>query len=542
MIAVPTIKNIQFLDAPWSSLSLKLLNDLKLATCLRTFEVIEKYIIPNWNFLLDTNVPYSGKEQIARVVFSQYSCLSPSSRIKLKALPMIPVARINGEISSKFSIAADLIDPSISGLKKLFFDDEEVVPESSFFTQFHALINDIGLKAAVDETLVSSRTLSYANSNRPLLEIEKRVHTLLQSSCRWDSTKGSSEGLVLRHLEWLPVLDLEGALCLKSPVQCRPLRDKLLVSSQLPLFDIPLSAEWEARLGWCDILPKHVLLRQLKQGLQTDDRAVVDAILTYIVEKDQTALFISDLQSLPCILTSFGLYVTASKAFRPPASRFTSCERLRPYLGNIDKKFWKDHEILLSGMEIGEKPSLDHLLAIQKALESQLPLSEPDTAVAIEILHLASRFPRSSSARLKVPSKDGDFCLVHEIYYNNLGILTPTEEVNLTHPDIPLVLAQRLGIELLSDLLMKGLLEIADIDDEDEFEQHEKITTRIVDTLDRYPIDNTFREYLANADDTIGTSKISWLLDERTHADKSLLTTQLKPLQGPALLVHNDGG
>lgn len=63
-----------------------------------------------------------------------------------------------------------------------------------------------------------------------------------------------------------------------------------------------------------------------------------------------------------------------------------------------------------------------------------------------------------------------------------------------------------------------------------------------MDTLDRYPIHNTFREYLANADDTGGTSKINWLLDERTHAHEKLLTTQLKPFQGPALLVHNDGG
>jgi sacsin len=542
MIAVPAIANIQFLDAPWLSLSLKLLNEFELATCLKTVQIIDKYIIPSWNISEAANWPYSCREQLATVILSQYSCLSLASQAKLRALPMIPVARINGEATSKFSVAADFIDPSISALKELFFDDEEVVPESNFFKQFHACLSDIGLRGAVDETLISSRARYYASSNRPVSEVEKCVHRLLASPCSWDAPMSNSECSELRQLKWLPVLDHEGNLGLRSPKQCRGLRDQLLVSSQLPVFNVPVFIEWESRLGWLDILPNHVLLGQLNHGLRTEDRAVVDAILTYIVENAQTRLLIDDLGSLPFILTSTGLYVTASKVFLPTTSRFAGCERLHPYLGNIDNKFWQDHKILLTEMKIGNSPSPDDLLGVQKVLESQLPLSESDVAVAIEILHLASRFPRTSLAGLKALNKAGEFCPVQDINYNDLGALTPAEEVNLTHPDIPSIIAKRLGIELLSERLMKGMLEIADIDDDDEFEQQEQITTRIVDTLGRYPIDNTFREYLANADDTAGTSKVSWLLDERTHAHKKLLTAELRTFQGPALLVHNDGG
>lgn len=542
MIAVPAIANIQFLDAPWLSLSLKLLNELELATCLKTVQIIDKYIIPSWNVSEAANWPYSCKEQLATVILSQYSCLSLASQAKLRALPMVPVARINGETTSKFSVAADLIDPSISALKKLFFDYEEVVPERNFFKQFHACLSDIGLRSDVDETLISSRIRYYASSSRPVSEIKQRVHRLLAPPCSCGAPTTSYEGSELRRLKWLPVLDPEGILGLRSPNECRGLRDQLLVSSQLPIFDIPVSIEWETRLGWLDILPKHILLGQLNQGLRTEDQAVVDAVLTYIVEKAQTGLLINDLGRLPCILTSTGLYVTASKAFLPTATRFGGCERLHPYLGNVDNKFWQDHKILLTEMKVGKSPSPGDLFGVQKVLESQLPLSESDVAVAIEILHLASRFPRTSLDGLKVLNKAGNFCPIQNINYNDLGALTPAEEVNLTHPDIPWIIAKRLGIELLSERLMKGMLQIADIDDEDEFEQQEQITTRIVDTLGRYPIDNTFREYLANADDTAGTSKVSWLLDERTHADKKLLTAELKPFQGPALLVHNDGG
>ena len=68
------------------------------------------------------------------------------------------------------------------------------------------------------------------------------------------------------------------------------------------------------------------------------------------------------------------------------------------------------------------------------------------------------------------------------------------------------------------------------------------VTTGITNTLDAYPDNSTFREYLANADDTKGASVISWLLDERYHPNEKLLTPELKRFQGPSFLVYNDGG
>jgi sacsin len=120
--------------------------------------------------------------------------------------------------------------------------------------------------------------------------------------------------------------------------------------------------------------------------------------------------------------------------------------------------------------------------------------------------------------------------------------LTSKEKVNLTHPNIPKSTIDSLNIEGLRARLLKGMLEIEDVDDEDEFDQREKVTTRIADTLDRYPVETTFREYLANADDSEGASHISWLLDQRVHPSGTLMTPELEIFQGPALLVHNDGG
>lgn len=219
-----------------------------------------------------------------------------------------------------------------------------------------------------------------------------------------------------------------------------------------------------------------------------------------------------------------------------------SCDRLHPYLENVDNKFWQDHSDLLTHLKVGKGPYPTDLLGVQTILESKVPLGEADIAVAVEILNLASRFDRASLTGLKVLSKDGKFHPIEDISYHNLGPLIQVENVNLTHPDIPFKTIQKVGIESLSDRQIKELLAISDIADEDEFDQKEQVTTGITNTLDAYPDNSTFREYLANADDTKGASVISWLLDERYHPNEKLLTPELKRFQGPSFLVYNDGG
>ncbi len=78
---------------------------------------------------------------------------------------------------------------------------------------------------------------------------------------------------------------------------------------------------------------------------------------------------------------------------------------------------------------------------------------------------------------------------------------------------------------------------------DDEFDQREDVATGIADTLDRYTIQSTFKEYLANADDCESATELNWLLDERNdHPKQHLRTKELGDYQGPALLVYNNGG
>jgi sacsin len=75
-----------------------------------------------------------------------------------------------------------------------------------------------------------------------------------------------------------------------------------------------------------------------------------------------------------------------------------------------------------------------------------------------------------------------------------------------------------------------------------DFAQDEDPINAISDTLQRYPFQSTFNEYLANAEDS-GARKICWLIDRtESYPNSSLMTTQLQECAGPALLCFNDGG
>jgi sacsin len=302
---------------------------------------------------------------------------------------------------------------------------------------------------------------------------------------------------------------------------------------------VSISSEWNHRLGWDEVLLGPTLLSQLNHGIQRTDKQIIDAILTYISEKGIAESVADALLNLPCILSNKGVYVLPSQAFRPPDPAIRGCEGLAPYLVNVERRFWHDHQTLMRRLKVGDQPQVSDLLEVQSILEAKPDVEEPELAVAIEILNHASRFPREMLAGLKVISISREFYPLEDINFNDLGVLKPKETANLTHPEIPLGTIRKLGIGMLSEKLIKGMLEIED--QEDEFEQQESVTTRIADTLERYTVESTFREYLANADDAQGASQISWLLDQRTHPGDKLLTPELAQLQGPALLTYNDG-
>ena len=109
------------------------------------------------------------------------------------------------------------------------------------------------------------------------------------------------------------------------------------------------------------------------------------------------------------------------------------------------------------------------------------------------------------------------------------------------HPALSTRLVEKLGIESITDRIIRLEIEIDDEDD-DEYVPSERLTTIIQDTLRRYPELSTFSEFLANAEDCQATA-ISWILDRcenEGYRSESLLTSEISSLQGASLFAFND--
>jgi len=83
---------------------------------------------------------------------------------------------------------------------------------------------------------------------------------------------------------------------------------------------------------------------------------------------------------------------------------------------------------------------------------------------------------------------------------------------------------------------------------EQDFSQTQSPKAVIWDTLQRYSVESTFSEYLANAEDCMDkegktATRIDWMIDHSTdYPTEKLITPELRAVQGKALFCYNDGG
>jgi sacsin len=531
---VPDVGEVTFLNAEYYDTE-RLLNYFGLAECPSNLELLKRFMIPFWeDKAMLKNWTTSGKEKIAETLLRNFYKLDGDSKKRIFSSAIIPVMRFNGERANKFSMAKELIDPNAK-LRELFFEDEEACPVDWVLEKYSGILIDCGLRIALNDEFVVERVKCYAQRSQEVEETLERTKKLLQFVPSWNAGSNGRGTLTLRELQWLPAIGPNGLRAFKNAQECRGLDAKLLVGLVLPVLDFEISQDWNNRLGWNHPIPPAKLLAQLEHGIEQKDRKIIDAVLNYVNEKSQIDSVRQALMKLSCVVASDGQFVSVQKAFR------RGCERLQPYFYNVDRLFWTNHGPLLKELGIKERPGLKDLLGIQDQLPSKDQLDENDIPIAIEISKLASAFPRSHLSSLKILDGTGRLRAIEDVIFHDLGLSAITGTFNSTHPDIPKTVIDALRIEPLSARVKKGELGIADADD-DEFDQHEDVATAISDTLTRYTVESTFKEFLANADDCKDAKELNWLLDKRIHSKKHLLTEELGDFQGPALLVHNDGG
>jgi sacsin len=538
-IAVPEMLDMQFVHLPPNGVLSRVVQELQLLRCLGRSKIVDEFIVPNWNLPQTQNMPYDCRKQLVELIFSQYSGLSTKSQSALHSLPIVPVERMEEATASKFALPTDLIDQTASDLRALFFDDEEIFPDQGVFTNHAAVLRGIGLKHSFDYDVFIARINHYSSCTKSLYEIQSRIWRMFRLNCPLREADCATQGVNFKTLKWIPTTNAETLTpILTAPIDCRPLNDKLLVNSQMPVWNRFVSDEWLTELGWRENLPKHVLLGQLQHGIKQGNRDVIDAVLEYIAGLGDLDHW-QELAELPFIFTGNSYLITPVQAFAPSKTRAFNCDGLQPYFGNADQKFYEHHRVLLDHFGVEAGPDVNHLLTLTDRLASKTHLDDADIAVAVEVSRLATSFPRQTLSGLKILSNTLKFVALEDISFPDAGTYTSASTENLTHPDILHTTVKKLSITKLSERLRDEQLEISDEYDED-YEQHEDMATSIVRTLESYTIESTFNEYLANADDTSKATQLNWLLDGRTHACDNLYDPKLNAAQGPALLVHND--
>jgi len=533
LVPLPLSSNQVFLDAidEWAR---SFFEDLSLVKCLDEIQILEELVIPALQDGGYEHMTSKLRVDVTELLFQNYFRLSPSAQGCVPNLPVVPLEKREDDERLGFACPVDIVDPHESALVSLYFEDEITRPERHFYHRFSGVLASCGVMKRLDELLVLDRIRTYERKQLPFGVVASRAERLLQLPLCEDISRPDDFAQSVRSCVWLPARSPERSHSLTDSLECRDSNDQPFVGRVWYTLPFQVEYSWRSILGWQDPIQVDVLISQLTRSIEESDIHSVEQTLFYLDRHYAVEDYVERLLGLNFIRSSNGLFISPARACREGA------ERLMPYLYSVDLRFWDEHIGTLTYADVPEMPDLGRLHDVQEALESKGPLDEADLDVAVEVARIWSSQSHKPFGNLKVPDETGLLVDVDSLVFNDAPWVS---EVNcaLAHPKLSRAVADRLEMQPVSDLLRNGDLGISDID-EDEFNQREEVADGIRDTLDRYTRESTFHEYLANADDCGSASAVNFLFDGTSYSTERLLTTDLDSLQGPALLVHNDGG
>lgn len=463
--------------------------------------------------------------------------------------PIIPLPLRNGK--TQYRCLTGMVDPS-SELAKLYDEEENVFPCPVFFSRHKEALIACGIATQPAWSTPVERAKYFSQGEVDIETLQCKVDCLLKLPVGKELISSTTEVAEIQNLKWLPGVSLNGESTLLAPNECRGADQSHLVDFTWGTTNIVIKEGWRKvlgkytnfvaflwlliLLGWNQSIPPKILLRQLDLCLAKEDYDKASKVLRQIEPNNYSAL-----ASKPCFLGRSGEYYALDKVFLPGShlQRWP----LAPYLDELDANFAKDHEEIVTGLEVQNEPSVRKLQDVQKSLNETTVagrLSISDLGIAIATLEIATRL-RYDPQDLRIPDATGTLRELKDIVHGDPLITGDIPNFNFTHPEISNDLARRLDVESSLERAIRLKIDF-DSEDENDYTPKEKLRTVISDTLERYPIESTFNEFLANADDA-GATKVTWILDEcrqKLYDSSSLLSTELKPFQGPALLVCND--
>ena len=248
-----------------------------------------------------------------------------------------------------------------------------------------------------------------------------------------------------------------------------------------------------------------------------------------------------DLQGMAFIRADYNKLVCPSKVFLKTNNIVTD------HLHKLHSSYEDDKEVKRFLLTVGVRPhptEVDFTEAIRLLHDSapDRPLSKEHLDEICDLARdLSKKEDKSTfSDRLYLPDQSRMLRPINDLCYNDVDWLPEDPNIHYVNVDISKSHAINLGVK------SRRLTQLAKSENLDKstwgnFGQYEDLTTRIKHLVEGYsePFD-VFKEMIQNADDA-GATEIEFILDKRRHGTKKTLSEKWELLQGPALLVVNNG-
>lgn len=487
------------------------------------YALLEKYIMPG---ILN---PISGESRTTLskhiLRFENVQLLSAQAKKLLSNTDFIPTG--NAHV---LRCPSEVVDPQ-AGVAKLYFDNENVFPVPEYSTQFSPGLKMLGMITKTSPRVVLERLEHYSKSQKRVPEILAKVKCLLENAPTPPTM--NDEDLELR---WIPASSPGEGLRLCSPTQCRHKSQELYFKYSMPLTDLDINTAWKQTLKWFQTPKQLHVLKQLDEAVKRRDNEVLSTLLNSSLLASPSIS--KELDSRAWIPGTSGGFYRRNDIFQTQAGFHPYTDTIAPHYSHMfgSGKGYK--------FEIEESPSFHKLRELHDVLVSKGTLGEADLDVFVLLLNaFAKRFPRDDLTALSAPDESGFLRRLTEITAGDGG--SPRDDplmkdLVFVHPKISPKITKCLKIPTIQERFLEKKVGPEFIQG---FEQEQDLQSLISDTLQRYPLESTFSEYLANAEDSGAASKICWVADETDrYPGKELITAELSECQGPALFCYNDGG
>ena len=518
---------------------------------------INEEVFFNLFFNFIQNVPKELADSIMLAMLSQQPKKGSKLRSYLENTQCIPTLP-----SGNLKRPQDLVKPK-STVAQLYDTKDEVFPCEEYISGHGLFLQMLGMSTDYlewEKIILKAREIAGNNKKQDINLLVNRSRVLLKLMSSSVSECTESQKLEITQISFLPVKS-ESKSTNRIPwygqgkVFCSGNEGYLsrfvdIVSSSAPVLDCEIDDALAEFLG-VDRIPTfqkaiaQVEEIELKYKFLTNEKdsheicEILRSIFTFLFDNYQR-------ESSHQLVSKSIIYDNDRKYLANPTEIFFDSRdklmKVPGYIYKVASDLTYDRKIKLFLQRIGvkESPTISDLVMVLRTIKFDYKARSVPRPILNAVLN--SVIPKivddlkflENEDDIYVPDDTGTMQKSTDLCYKDVNWIGNTENFLFTHPEIPYVRCKRLGIEILRK---KHFLEHSF---GLSFGQHENITKRIKNLLHGYTEKDVIKELLQNADDSNAT-EVEFILDQQNHETKKIFSDKWKELQGPALIVTNNG-